>query len=77
MWHAALLALLTVPAGAQAQALQCSVDTAVPRPRPDLPTASQPRRIVPIGSYTLAITWSPQYCRDHARDRAARAPVTR
>ncbi|KXU29133.1 ribonuclease T, partial [Sphingobium sp. AM] len=33
-----------------------------PRPRPDLPDAGQPRRLLPIGGYTLALSWSPQYC---------------
>jgi ribonuclease T2 len=28
--------------------------------------------VLPIGGYTLALTWSPQYCRTHARDPRAR-----
>lgn len=61
-----------VPAAAQAQALQCAVPAALPTPRPDLPSAGQPRRVVPIGSYTLALTWSPQFCRTGGRTDATR-----
>jgi ribonuclease T2 len=59
-----------VPAQAHAQALSCAVPREVPRPSPDLPDDRQPVRRLPIGSYTLAISWSPEYCRT-ARDRAA------
>lgn len=58
------------PAVANGQALTCTAPATVPRPRPDLPSASQPRRVVPIGGYTLAITWAPRYCRENG-DRAA------
>ena len=37
-----------------------------------MPSQSQPRRVLPIGGYTLAITWAPQYCHDHARQPSAR-----
>jgi len=57
---------------ADAQAYRCAVPAYVPAPRPDLPTASEPTRLLPIGSYTLAISWTPQYCREHGRDRDAR-----
>ncbi|WP_176597590.1 MULTISPECIES: ribonuclease T2 family protein [Sphingobium] len=65
---AGLLLLLAAPGTALAQAAQCSPPTQPPRPRPDLPNADQPRRLLPIGGYTLALTWSPQYCAD-ARGR--------
>ncbi|RVT40682.1 ribonuclease T2 family protein [Sphingobium algorifonticola] len=54
--------LTFAPAAALAQVEQCTPPRTVPRPRPDLPSASQPKRVLPIGGYTLAITWSPQYC---------------
>jgi ribonuclease T2 len=60
------------PAAAQAQALQCTVPSRIEPPHPDLPSAGQPRRVVPIGGYTLAITWAPHYCRDNG-DRAGSA----
>ena len=64
--------LAAVPNGATAQALSCKVPSGVSPVRPDLPSASQPRRILPIGGYTLAISWAPQYCREHRRDASAR-----
>jgi ribonuclease T2 len=64
----ALIAAVAVPGVAQAQAYRCAIPADIPAPRPDLPSLSQPRRVVPIGGYTLAITWAPQYCRT-ARDR--------
>lgn len=63
------IAALLLPAAVQAQTLQCAVPAQIERPRPDLPSPSQPRRILPIGSYTLAITWSPEYCRTRADDQ--------
>lgn len=64
---AAGAAALFVPAVASAQAYRCAVPAELPRPRADTPTQSQPRRVLPIGGYTLALTWSPQSCRG-ARD---------
>ncbi|MES3056366.1 ribonuclease T [Sphingomonas faeni] len=58
-------AALALPVAAQAQTYQCSAPSSVERVRPDLPSDSQPKRDIPIGSYTLAITWAPQYCRDN------------
>jgi ribonuclease T2 len=57
----AALLLLAAPAAAQAQAYQCTVPgriEPVPPPRPDGPV-----RRTPIGRYTLAVSWSPEYCR--------------
>ena len=67
-----LLALSLVPGVAHAQAYRCSVPARVERPRPDRPSADQPRRLSPIGGYTLALTWAPEYCRGHAREASAR-----
>jgi len=65
-------AALAAPAALHAQAYRCAAPAGDQRPHPDLPTADQPRRLLPIGSYTLAITWAPQYCHEHAREPAAR-----
>lgn len=57
----ALAALLVAPGAAQAQAYQCRAPSgqvsvpAVPR--------DGPVRQVPITGYTLAVSWSPEYCR--------------
>lgn len=68
---AAAVALLA-PAAATAQAYQCSVPTGTQQIHPELPSDSQPARQLPIGGYTLAITWAPQYCRDHADEGSSR-----
>jgi ribonuclease T2 len=67
---AALLA--AVPGIAQAQAYKCAIPANLARPRPDLPSRSEPKRVLPIGGYTLAVTWAPQYCHDNARNPSAR-----
>ena len=64
-------AILLTPGVALAQAEQCTVPRAIPTPRPDLPSNSQPKRVLPIGGYTLAITWSPQYCDGKTDERNA------
>jgi ribonuclease T2 len=66
---AGLLALL--PGVAQSQALSCRIPAQLPVPRPDGPSVREPRRVLPIGGYTLALTWGPQYCRENARDGGA------
>lgn len=66
----AALALLA-PGPALGQSYACAVPSVLPQLHPDLPNAGQPRRIVPIGGYTLAISWSPEFCRRHAGDASA------
>lgn len=57
---AALLALL-LPAPALAQAYQCTLPQRIEPVRPRAPDG--PARRVPVGGYTLAASWSPEYCR--------------
>lgn len=57
------------PGAVQAQSLSCTIPTQIERPRPDTPDARNPTRILPTASYTLAISWSPQFCKD--RDGAS------
>ncbi|TPG43480.1 ribonuclease T [Sphingomonas koreensis] len=66
------VASAALPAAANAQAYSCAVPSTIARPRPDLPSARDPKRVLPIGGYTLAIRWAPQYCHGHARDADAR-----
>ena len=61
-------AFLVTPIAASAQALSCSIPNQIERPHPELPSASQPQRQLPIGGYTLALTWTPEYCHGHARE---------
>ncbi len=55
-------AAAATPGVALAQSAQCALPTRVEQPELEGPTADEPRRAIPIGSYTLAISWSPQYC---------------
>lgn len=50
------------PFPALAQALQCSPPRILPGTHPETPDEEQPRRVMPIGGYSLAIMWSPQVC---------------
>ena len=58
--RAALLAVAALAAPAQAQSYQCRAPraVAVPKIAPDAP----PRR-TPITGYTLALSWSPEFCK--------------
>lgn len=58
----ALLAALSSTPVAARGGPTCQVPSSLPRPMLEGPTSEEPRRIVPIGSYTLAVSWSPQYC---------------
>jgi ribonuclease T2 len=70
MRRIALAALgLAFPAMAMAEVPQCRVPPAVAAPA--LPAPDGPRRVLPIAGYTLALSWSPEYCRTRARDPRA------
>jgi ribonuclease T2 len=66
------LSAVMLPTAAGAQAMSCAIPRSVPPVHAELPSDSQPARTLPVGSYTLAISWSPQYCREHSRDAGAR-----
>ena len=57
------LAALTASSPALAQANQCRLPSVIPRPQVEGPTADEPKRVLPIGYYTLAVSWTPQYCK--------------
>lgn len=59
-----------VPGAAHAQANMCTAPSKVERPLPELPSAKEPRRVLPISSYTLALTWAPGFCRAHGDEPA-------
>lgn len=63
---AALLALS--PAPIAAQAYHCTPPEPIARPHLEGPTSAEPRRMLPIGGYTLALHWSPQLCRQPGAD---------
>lgn len=64
---AALLAAVS-PAAASAQALSCAAPATLPPIHPELPSDREPQRLLPIGGYTLAVTWAPEYCYSHKRE---------
>lgn len=57
------LLLFAAPGTALAQANQCRLPAIIARPHVEGPTADDPKRILPIGYYTLAVSWTPQYCK--------------
>lgn len=64
---AALVGALAMPAAVHAQAYQCRAPqvTAVPRIAPD-----GPRRQLPVTGYTMALSWSPEFCKPRSKDRS-------
>lgn len=66
-----LAAILVTPA--HAQSYQCRAPSLAKPVAPISKPASEPRRITPVSGYTLAMSWSPEYCRlrkDNARDKS-------
>ncbi|MBB5985721.1 ribonuclease T2 family protein [Sphingobium lignivorans] len=62
----ALGALHLASAPAQAQLAACALPEQIEAPRQDIREQAKPR-IMPIGGYLLALSWSPQHCAE-ARD---------
>lgn len=52
---------LVAPNPAHAQAYQCTLPKRIDPPR--TPAPDGPVRRTPVGSYILAVSWSPEYCR--------------
>ena len=58
-----MLAVATMlPGAAHAQLGSCRLPATLPLPKLSQPSQAQPRRVMPIRSYTLALSWSPEYC---------------
>lgn len=64
----AVLIALAVPGTALAQAYQCRVPDRIELPRPPRQDSTTVR--APVARYTLAVSWSPEFCRSQ-RGRAA------
>lgn len=64
--------LLAVPACAKKDGPSCAIPEVLQRPMLEGPTREQPRRLLPIASYRLAISWSPQFCDSRMTSPAAR-----
>ena len=63
-------AALLIPGAAQAQAYQCRVPSSLPAARP-IASPGPALRLAPT-AYTLALSWSPEFCRSRTRDSAHR-----
>ena len=50
-------------ASAHAQAYQCRAPSVLQPASPESKPASEPRRPLPVSGYTLALSWSPEFCR--------------
>lgn len=68
MRGALALALLASASPALAQGWQCRVPPQVSVPEMPMPDA--PPRVVPTTGYTLALSWSPEFCRTRKTDPA-------
>ena len=66
----ALAAIALCPAAVSAQAYQCRVPADLPVARPAMPDG--PAQRTPITGYSLALSWSPEFCRGKERDPAQR-----
>lgn len=67
-----LVLFALTPVAALAQAQSCRIPDIVPRPAMQGPSPDDPPRLMPITGYTLALSWSPEYCRTRqssTRDR--------
>lgn len=47
---------------AMAQALQCALPDRLPKIHVEGPDYREPKRLLPTAGYTLALSWTPQYC---------------
>lgn len=66
---AAFVALL--PGAALAQSYQCSIPGREVRAPARLPKPDGPRRVLPVGGYLLALSWSPEFCRGRLTSKGA------
>ncbi len=70
--RAAALLALAWPVAGWAQVSDCTPPAGPQNVHPELPSADQPARSMPIGGYTLAITWTPRFCRESGDKPSAR-----
>jgi len=62
-----ILAAIALPATAQAQAYQCRMPQVSKVPQV---TQAERTRVLPITGYTLALSWSPEFCKGRESDRS-------
>jgi ribonuclease T2 len=54
--------MLLTPVAVFAQASQCQLPRTIQSPRPISPRSGEARPNIPVGGYTLALSWSPEHC---------------
>ncbi|QJB70704.1 ribonuclease T [Parasphingorhabdus halotolerans] len=67
-----MVAILLAASPAHAQSYQCRAPSVLQSAAPAKKPSSEPRRIRPVNGYTLALSWSPEFCRlrkDSRRDK--------
>lgn len=67
----ALLSAVLVVVPLHAQARECRLPDRIAAARPEYPPPGG-RRLLPVAGYTLALSWSPEFCRTRGRDPAHR-----
>lgn len=68
---ALLFLMIALEGAAVARASECRLPATIARPHAVLPTRDEPRRLMPITGYTLALTWVPEYCFAHRREQGS------
>ncbi|MDZ7588009.1 MAG: ribonuclease T2 [Parasphingorhabdus sp.] len=66
--YVAIVAIAFLAHPAHAQAYQCRAPKLLLPAPPDTPAPSEPRRAVPVASYLLTLSWSPEFCRTRKSD---------
>lgn len=66
----ALVLAITMPAMAQAAQSACALPTVIEPIHGEDPGGRNEMRRIPISSYTLALSWSPQFCRQQGDKRS-------
>lgn len=62
MGKALLLVVVALLSGTGCAKKDCEVPEMLPRPVLEGATLDEPRRVLPIGGYSLALSWTPQHC---------------
>ena len=57
-----LLALAALLSGTACARKACELPEQLPKPMLEGPSVTEPRRLLPVGGYTLALNWTPQRC---------------
>lgn len=64
------LGLASMPGPVVAQSYQCRMPEKLSPPAPAKRGRDAVKRVVPVAGYTLALSWSPEFCRGREEDRS-------